>query len=975
MECYFAVARVLREDEEWQRADAPVQRYGVLNPFDTIQWTFWQSCIWGGQRRARLRELYKDTGVNAILLGRAKDDRNLSLAEREGWRLWSRSLGHLRVGGNREGDPQDASFEGIKTATIKRFSELILEGRRDPFIRHPRLTFICHDGENSLFLPEGAAFERTFRDYLREQYGTLDALNAEWRTEYKTWQEVPTERKVIKGDRKPAYGGLYKLEYPPAGQSQAPIFDYERFLGVQARLYERAWTAGIQQLSPGILTNNEAGWPPLGGMSTNDLEYCKPWLGAEQIAWFDLMAQPRFARDSHSRGTFWASYAWPAFPKMVWATAIRGARIFDFWLDHKWYWGGGWGYPTTTGSAGSFGGELGAEKHSPASLAMKRLASEFKLMEPVLLDAFNRNSTEVAYYSPFSNWLYHYGTWAPLYYGGYDPDFIGDSTKLRNYKVILADCPYVNEKIAKDLRDFVEAGGTLIVFPGFGRYNMHGNYHEEAPGLGLSDLTGLRVEKEFIEGVDPLWGAKKPDQLKGAYAKAVMNAPALSLEQGVRLPTSKQQHPRWYQFHFGYIYRRQPTEARNKIAEVLPGTTVLAAFDDGTNQPALTARKLGKGAVYRFNFGIGWSLYFVFRDEGYDQWSEFFAGLLAEAGVQPVVRVRGVDGRPLPQVAPALLYSKQGRSRYLVLCSDFVQRFSTSLDTGDWNEAAHRILLPASTARVEGGKLTDGVLTLEGEKASGEFTVQVAAEGEYRLWLERRVTEPAGIRITVDGDPQPVFFSLPHGIGAGAAPAYNKDAAIFGHTWRLNKWGWESGRAYRLTAGKHVIRLEATEGATQIRRLALLSPPCLKASVKLPGLKLAAVVDCLTTEKIPFRNTPSGAELQVLLAPGQGRVFSLLETAPGKVKVKLPRSVRRGTKLTVSVSTKMSRGSKGDHAYHVQVVDESGKPIPNLEGNVSGPAKARITFRTALNDPEGRWKVIVRDVTAGLKAEAGLRAK
>ncbi len=105
---------------------------------------------------------------------------------------------------------------------------------------------------------------------------------------------------------------------------------------------------------------------------------------------------------------------------------------------------------------------------------------------------------------------------------------------------------------------------------------------------------------------------------------------------------------------------------------------------------------------------------------------------------------------------------------------------------------------------------------------------------------------------------------------------------------------------------------------------------------------------------------------ETTVEPGVPRLFALVPRPITRLDVALPPGVRLGEEIQVRCDSGI-----GDFrsVARVQVFNPEGQEISYYGGNrdiANGAGTAR--FRTALNDPPGRWKVIITEVISGARA-------
>ena len=140
--------------------------------------------------------------------------------------------------------------------------------------------------------------------------------------------------------------------------------------------------------------------------------------------------------------------------------------------------------------------------------------------------------------------------------------------------------------------------------------------------------------------------------------------------------------------------------------------------------------------------------------------------------------------------------------------------------------------------------------------------------------------------------------------------------------------------------------------------------------VKLPGVEL--VYDVYEGRDVSFRN----GRFPFALGAGQGTVFSLLMEDLGGLTV-TPEVERfaPGCPLRVRVEVKCRDGkpSTCEHALNVHVFDAEGQEISALRQRLSVRGRGVLELFASWDDPDGDWRIVVDDLTAGLKGEAIVR--
>ncbi|MFC1692384.1 hypothetical protein ACFL1R_02640 [Candidatus Latescibacterota bacterium] len=111
----------------------------------------------------------------------------------------------------------------------------------------------------------------------------------------------------------------------------------------------------------------------------------------------------------------------------------------------------------------------------------------------------------------------------------------------------------------------------------------------------------------------------------------------------------------------------------------------------------------------------------------------------------------------------------------------------------------------------------------------------------------------------------------------------------------------------------------------------------------------------------------------VKLSPGSANLFALIPYRVQRLELKLEKSIiRGGTNLSykVSVIPHEKESKPGRHVIRISVIDPDGierSYFTSVHDAVKGELAG--TIRLALNEPEGRWRLVALDVVTGRKTE------
>ncbi|MBT4815215.1 MAG: hypothetical protein HON70_05925, partial [Lentisphaerae bacterium] len=248
---------------------AEIDAYTFPENFTTRHWNDWQSCIWGNPGGAYRREyllpvyarVYRDYGVSSVLAASNwLNHREFEWPVREGFKIMPMnvSFGAINVGHRAPKGKMSFKEQKVEYRKTKDKQYLIrpvclnseqdlapLAGRMHGVAAYAGwLNPIGYNLGDEMstthyvtpydydFHPEALA---AFRDWLRDQYGSLETLNREWETTFAAWDDVlPMTAHEIKGR-----------------SNAAPWADHRAFMDVTfARFFK--WTREqLRQKDPG----------------------------------------------------------------------------------------------------------------------------------------------------------------------------------------------------------------------------------------------------------------------------------------------------------------------------------------------------------------------------------------------------------------------------------------------------------------------------------------------------------------------------------------------------------------------------------------------------------------------------------------------------------------------------------------------------------------------------------------------------
>jgi beta-galactosidase len=353
---------------------------------------------------------------------------------------------------------------------------------------------------------------RGFRDWLRRRYGSLDALNRKWGTVF--WSHMYTD------------WGQIPLPLTTGGAPNPGLaLDFFRFSSDSHRAYQQMQAVILREKCPDhFVTHN------FMGFGYDRLDYYDLARDLDLVAW-----------DNYPRGLWDMQMEVDASQAALSCDAMRGLKRQNVWVMEQQAGPTGWG---TVGMAPRPGelrlwayqaiahgadavvffrwrtARFGTEEYWHGLLdhhgrpgrryeEIKHMGAEIKKIGEqlhgssvrpsvaVLLSYDSRFAFQIQANNPGFSYAAHFHDVYRAFYNRHVPvDVVAPAADLSAYRLVVAPALHVvSEAIVENLRQFVRAGGVLVVTPRTGvKDEANAVVDAPLPGL-LAELCGVEVEE------------------------------------------------------------------------------------------------------------------------------------------------------------------------------------------------------------------------------------------------------------------------------------------------------------------------------------------------------------------------------------------------------------------------------------------------------------------------------------------------
>ncbi len=364
------------------------------------------------------------------------------------------------------------------------------------------------------------ATKKQFQDWVRKRYGTLDNLNERWTTAYwsetySNWNQIPIETK---------YG------------NPGLLLSWKRFVSDTWRSYQKNQLDVIRANADPrqFITTNMMGW--FDGYDhytvSQDLDMASwdDYVGEGQLDPYRNGAAHDLTR-GFLRRNFWVMETQPGSVNwakinnslnkgevraMAWHDVGHGADAVSYWQWRS----------DLNGQEEYHGTMVGADGTPvPLYAEVAELGAEFAKAGPVLAGTSVKSDVAIlhSYDSRWAiNWQRHNSEYDPVteLVSYYKPlrniaqsiDIVNPSAPLNQYKLVVAPgLNVISDAEAKNLIDYVNQGGNLVLGQRSGMKNIDNGLQTERQPGPLVDLLGGRVEQYYAltspVPVSGAWGA------------------------------------------------------------------------------------------------------------------------------------------------------------------------------------------------------------------------------------------------------------------------------------------------------------------------------------------------------------------------------------------------------------------------------------------------------------------------------------
>lgn len=412
------------------------------------------------------------------------------------------------------------------------YGERVIRRLLEHVANHPAVVGYQIDNETKYYGTAGNNVQRMFVRYLRDKFGTTDALNAEfgfdyWSNRVDAWEDVPDVRGTINGSFAAEFEKFQRgLVTEFLAWQAAIVREYKRDDQFITHNLDFNWTGYSNGIQPDVDHNQVAKCLDIAGCDiyhpTQDhLTGIEIAQSGDQTR--SLKQAPYLVLETEAQG--FAS--WVPYPGQLRLQAVShlasGAEMVEYWHWHsihnsaETYWKGLLSHdfkPSAMYQEAKIVGKefarlspslTGLHKENKAAILISNIALTSMKYFPISGSMFSRGGLD---YNGVVRWMYQ-----ALYNMNIGVDFIyADSLEkdvdLSGYDMICVPALYAaSEELLQKLLDYEKNGGTLVATfkTAFANENIK-VYHDEAPHIlakafGVSYSQFTIPEKVTVSGI------------------------------------------------------------------------------------------------------------------------------------------------------------------------------------------------------------------------------------------------------------------------------------------------------------------------------------------------------------------------------------------------------------------------------------------------------------------------------------------
>ncbi len=453
---------------------------------------------------------------------------------------------------------------------------------------------------------------KKFREWLRNKYKTIEAINSSWRRYYGNWQQInPPRRHGSFAD----WLDWWRFWFDNLqGQMK---WRYETLKKVDPDHLVISHSGGVPPILPRIEAgiNNYTLAKEVDMWGTSFAPLAQNWSSAEAAAVLDMTRSvapdkecwigEMQAGPAHNLGLNKSPRPQPRHIRTWnWLAVAYGMKGIIYWRVLE---------ENTGNEAQGFGLVRFSGEITDRAREAARNFKLFQKYEHIFMDHVPASDVAILYEPDSSTIMFAqegHDRWISASHVSYyrtiwDADLYARWVNFENLatvkeKVLIVPMHYlITKEAASILRCYVENGGTLIAENSFGLFDHNGMLQPQIPSYGLSEVFGLEEEENYFTWPDYESTAKHPlttvgssffERFVGPYNEEIHSGPEITLWKPIKTKFRA----------YGFL-----TPLRLKTAKSLGGWKdyCLAAHN-----------KFGKGEAYYFGTFLGLSMFN--RDKG-----------------------------------------------------------------------------------------------------------------------------------------------------------------------------------------------------------------------------------------------------------------------------------------------------------------------------------------------------------------------